>query len=157
MLVSQTIEERLAELGIELFAPPAALAEYVPVVQDGVLVYVSGQIPLQDGAIIYKGCLGEDLDVETGAAAARLCAINILAQLKAHLGDLGLVERCVRLGGFVASTPQFGDHPSVVNGASELMVEVFGEAGRHVRAAVGCSSLPLQSAVEIEGLFRVRV
>lgn len=154
--MSETIDERLAALGIELSAPPAALAKYVPVYQDGLLLYVSGQIPLKDGAVVYKGRLGAELDVETGAAAARLCAINILAQLKAHLGDLGQVERCLRLGGFVASTPEFGDHPAVVNGASELMVEVFGEAGRHVRAAVGCSSLPLQSAVEVEGLFRVR-
>ncbi len=150
------IEDRLAALGISLEMPPGAVAEYVPVTMDGPLLFVSGQIPLRDGSVVYQGRLGDTVSLEAGIEAARLCAINVLCQVNAFLGDLNRVERCLRLGGFVSAAPEFHDHALVMNGASRLMVEVFGETGRHVRAAVGCSSLPLNSAVEVEALFRVR-
>lgn len=149
--------QKLQELGIELPKPAAALANYVPVARSGNLVFVSGQLPIENGTVRYKGKLGAEVGPEDGAAAARLCGINILAQVKAACSDdLERVVRCVRLGGFVACTPDFVDHPKVVNGASDLMVAVFGEAGRHARAAVGVPSLPFDAAVEVEGVFEVR-
>ncbi len=153
--MSPSIQARLDQLGIELDVPPVPVANYVPAVQNGSLVFVSGQIPVQKGEVIFKGHLGNDVSVETGQQAARLCAINILCQVKALIGDLERVKACVRLGGFVACAPNFYDHALVMNGASDLMVEVFGDKGRHCRAAVGCSSLPLNSAVEVEALFQV--
>lgn len=148
---------RLKELNINLPVPNPSVANYVPYKQIGNLVYISGQLPLKDGKIACRGTLGESVDLQEGQEAARLCAINILAQLKiACGGDLDRVVECVRLGGFVCSTPTFTDHPKVVNGASDLMVEVFGDHGRHARAAVGCASLPLGVAVEVEALFLVK-
>ena len=149
------IEEKLKTLGIALPEAPAPAANYVPYVVQGDLVYISGQISVgPDGLVIGK--LGENMLVDAGQAAARLCAINLISQLKSAMGgDFGKFRRVIRLGGFVNSTPDFKDHPKVVNGASDLMVEVFGDAGRHARAAVGCSSLPLGVAVEVEGLFEI--
>ena len=149
-------EARLSELGIELPEAAAPAANYVPYVITGNLVFITGQITMWNGTLMYKGRLGENLSLDDGLAAARLCALNLIAQLKAACdGDLDRVSRCVRLGGFVNCTPDFTDHPKIVNGASDLMVEIFGEAGKHARAAVGCSSLPLGVSVEIEGVFEV--
>ena len=135
---------------------PAPVANYVPAVRAGSMVYVSGQIPLEGGKPQFIGKLGRDLGVEQGQQAARLCALNVLAQARAALGgDLDRVVRCVRVGGFVNCTPEFTDQPQVVNGASDLFVAVLGDAGRHARAAVGCASLPRGVAVEIEAVFEV--
>ncbi len=153
--MSPSIQARLDQLGIVLDVPAAPVANYVPAVQNGALVFVSGQIPIQKGQVMYTGRLSDNVSVETGQQAARLCAVNILCQLKALIGDLDRVEACVRLGGFVSCTPDFYDHAVVMNGASDLMVQVFGDKGRHCRAAIGCSSLPLNSAVEVEALFQV--
>ncbi len=150
------IEARLAELGLTLPTLAAPVANYVPVVQTGNLLVISGQITLKDGKPAYLGRLGETLTVEDGYQAARLCGLNLIAQIKGAIGDLDRVARIVRLGGFVACTPDFTDHPKVINGASDLMVEVFGDAGRHARAAVGAPSLPLGVSVEVEGLVEIR-
>ena len=150
--------KNLESLGILLPVPAAPVAAYVPYVVTGNLVFLSGQLPMENGVIPYKGRLGAEIDIATGATAARLCAINILAQIReACGGDLDRVARCVRLGGLVASTPDFADHSKVVNGASELMLQVFGEAGRHARTSVGVASLPLNAAVEVEALFALKV
>lgn len=150
------IEERLRELGLGLPQAAAPAANYVPFVVTGNLVIVSGQLPMQGGGVAVRGRLGDAVSLEQGQAAARLCLLNVLAQLKtATSGDLDRVRRCVRLGGFVSCTPEFIDHPKVINGASDLIVEVMGDAGRHARAAVGCPSLPLDAAVEVEGLFEL--
>ena len=149
-------EERLHALGIDLPQAAAPVAAYVPCVRSGDLVYVSGQIPLVDGKPAWTGRLGVDgLGVEDGVAAAQRCAVNVIAALKAELGDLGRVRRVVKLTGFVACEPGFTDHPKVVNGASELFGEVFGEAGRHARAAVGVAALPLGVPVEVEAIVEV--
>ncbi len=150
-----TIAARLAELGIDLPTPALPAANYVPFVQSGNLLFVSGQIPMGAKGIEFVGKLGADTDVETGRAAARLCAINLIAQVKAATGDLEKLVRVVKLTGFVNSTLEFGDHPKVVNGASDLMVEVFGDKGRHSRSAVGVAALPFGVAVEIEGIFEI--
>ena len=150
-----TVEAKLAELGLTLPEPAAPVAAYVPVVIANGLAHVSGQVSMQDGVLI-RGRLGEDVSLTLGIEAARACGLMILAQLKAALGDLGRVERVVKLGAFVNSTVDFTDHPKVANGASELMVAVFGEAGRHARAAVGVPSLPLGVAVEIDAVVAVR-
>ena len=147
-------EQRLRELGIVLPEPAAPVANYIPVSRAGSLLYVSGQLPTEGGRDRYAGKLGE-ISIEDGQKAARICAINIIGQLKAALGDLDRVVSCVRLGGFVNALPDFADHPKVLNGASDLMVEVFGEAGRHARAAVGCASLPRNVAVEVDAIFEV--
>ncbi len=150
------IETRLKDLGITLPPAPAAVASYVPYVRAGNLVFVAGQVPISGGKIVYRGAVGADISVEDASAAARLCALNIIAQVRAACGgDLDRVVRCVKLGGYVNATPEFVDHPKVVNGASELIVEVFGEAGRHARIAVGATSLPLGVAVEIDAVFEV--
>ncbi len=148
------IETRLAELGIALPKPARPVATYIPYIVEGSLVFISGQVSLGPGAE-FKGKVGRELSVEEGQAAARLCALNILAQLKAAVGDLDRVRACLRLGGFVNATPDFTEHPAVINGASNLLVEVFGDAGRHTRSAVGAGSLPLGVAVEIEATFAV--
>ena len=150
------IEARLKQLGIELPEPSAPIANYVPFTISGNLVFVSGQICIWNGERRFVGKLGADVGTAEGQQAARLCALNVLAQLRAACGgDLDRVRRCLRLGGFVNCTPDFTDMPQVVNGASDLMVEVFGEAGRHARAAVGNSSLPGGVAVEVEGTFEI--
>ncbi len=154
--MSGKIEARLAELGIVLPPAPSAVANYVPYVFAGPLLFISGQIAKAADGTLIAGRLGDGLAVERGAAAARLCALNILAQAKTALGDLDRIEKVARLTGFVAATPDFTDHPKVVNGASDLLVEVLGEAGRHTRAAVGVTSLPLGSAVEIDAVLAIR-
>jgi enamine deaminase RidA (YjgF/YER057c/UK114 family) len=150
------IDKRLAELGIELPSPPAPVASYVPYVTTGNLVFISGQVTLADGGLKYVGVVGKDLSLEDGRAAARLCAINVLAQLKTAVGgNLDRVRRCVRLGVFVNAAPEVTQHPEVANGASDLIQEVFGDAGRHARAAVGAGSLPRNVAVEVEAVFEI--
>ena len=150
-----TIEDKLAELGLTLPQPAAPVAAYVPVVIAGGMAYVSGQVSMKDGHLI-KGRLGESMTPEEGIAAAQACGLMIVAQLKAALGDLSRVEKIVKLGAFVSSTADFVDQPKVANGASELMVALFGEAGRHARSAVGVPVLPLGVAVEIDAIVAVR-
>jgi len=150
-----TIEERLARLGIELPQAAAPVAAYVPVVVAGGLAHVSGQLPFIDGCLV-TGRLGEDVSLDQGHAAARACGLMILAQLKAALGSLDRVERVVKLGAFVSSTPAFTDQPKVANGTSELMAEVFGEAGNHARSAVGVPVLPLGAAVEVDAVVALK-
>ena len=150
------VEKKLAELGIVLPAPVPPVANYVPFVRTGSLLFVSGQICVGvDGKLVAKGKLGETVAIEDGQAAARACAINLIAQLKVALGDLDKVVRVVRLGGFINSEPTFLDGPKVMNGASDLVVQVFGEKGRHARTTVGVASLPADAAIEVEGLFEV--
>lgn len=150
------IDARLAELGIDVPEAAAPVANYVGYVVSGNLVFVSGQVTLKDGKLQHIGKLGDSISVEEGQAAARLCAINIIAQLKAACGgDLDRVQRIVKLGGFVNSTPDFADQPKVINGASDLMVEVFGDKGRHARAAVSAGALPLGVAVEVDAVVEI--
>ncbi len=149
------VNQTLADLGITLPDAPAPAANYVPFVQSGNLVFVSGQVSMDANGLV-RGKLGENMSVEDAQKAARLCALNLLAQVSAACeGDLNRVARVVKLTGFVNATPDFNQHPQVVNGASDLMAEVFGDAGRHARAAVGSSSLPLGVAVEVEGIFEI--
>jgi len=150
-----SIEARLAELGLALPQAAAPVAAYVPVVIAGGLAHVSGQLPFIDGKLI-TGRLGDDVSLEQGIAAAQACGLMILAQLKAALGSLDRVERVVKLGAFINSTADFTDQPRVANGASELMQAVFGDAGRHARAAVGVPALPLGAAVEVDAVILVR-
>jgi enamine deaminase RidA (YjgF/YER057c/UK114 family) len=147
-----TPEERLEQLGVTLPAPAAPVAAYIPCVRTGSLVYVSGQVPLVDGKPSHLGRLGAGVGVDEGVAAARRCAVNVLAALKAELGELSRVRRVVKLTVFVAGEPDFSDQPKVANGASELFGEVFGEAGRHTRAAVGVAALPLGVPVEVDAI-----
>ena len=150
------VEQKLAALGIALPTPAAPIANYVGFVRTGSLLVVSGQICLgAGGTLVAKGKLGDNVTVEQGQAAARACAINLIAQVKVALGDLDKMVRVVRLGGFINSAPTFLDGPKVMNGASDLMVEVFGDKGRHARTTVGVAALPLDAAVEVEGLFEV--
>ena len=151
-----SIDARLKELGIELPQPAKPVANYVPWVRTGSLVFTAGQVPLKDGKIEYQGKIGREFTVEEGAAAARQCAINILAQVKdACGGNLEKVKRCVKVVGFVNGVPEFADHPKVINGASDLLVSVLGDRGKHARSAVGSGSLPVNVAVEIEAIFEV--
>jgi enamine deaminase RidA (YjgF/YER057c/UK114 family) len=148
------VAKRLQELGIVLPTPVQPVANYVPYRWSGSLLFIAGQIPLQDGQLPYLGKVGVDLSIEQGQAAARLCAINILAQVNAALnGNLDRVNACLKLGGFVNCAADFSDQPTVVNGASDLMVDVFGDKGRHARAAVGSNALPRNVAVEIDAIF----
>jgi len=150
------IDARLAELGIDVPVAAAPVANYVGFVQTGNLVFVSGQVPIKDGNFQFQGKLGENMSVEDAQAAARLCAINVVAQVKAACdGDLDRVQRVVKLTGFVNSTGDFTDQPKVVNGASDMMVEVFGDKGRHSRAAVSAASLPAGVAVEVEAVVEI--
>ena len=152
-----TIESKLTELGITLPTPSAPVANYVGFVRTGRLLVVSGQLCLDsDGKLVAKGKLGAGVTVEDGQKAAQACAINLLAQVKAALGDLEKVTHVVRLGGFINSDPNFLDGPKVMNGASDLMVSLFGDRGRHARTTVGVAVLPLDAAVEVEGLFEVK-
>ncbi|GLK53895.1 MAG: hypothetical protein CMF76_00615 [Maricaulis sp.] len=149
------IEARLAELGISLPEPVAPVANYVPFVRTGNQVFLSGQVSIGPDGLV-AGTLGGDMDLEAGQAAARLCGINLIAQMKAACeGDLERVKRVVRLGGFVAAAPSFTDIPKVVNGCSDLMVDVFGDKGRHARSAVSCPVLPLGAAVEVDAVFEI--
>ncbi len=151
------IEQRLAERGIVL--PPAmrAMANYVPFTVTSKHVWVAGQGPFLDGKLHYNGRLGENLTIDDGRACARIVGLNILAQVKAACGgDLDNVVRCVKLNGFVNSTADFAQHPEVINGCSELMIEVFGEAGRHARVAVGAPNLPMNTSVEIDAVFEIK-
>jgi len=151
-----SVEKRLASLGVTLPAPTTPVANYVPFVRSGNMLVVSGQICIgADGKLVAKGQLGAAVSLEEGQKAARACAINLLAQLKAALGDLDKVVRVVRLGGFINSAPGFAEGPKVMNGASDLMVEAFGDIGRHARSTVGVAALPADAAVEVEGMFEV--
>ena len=151
-----TIENRLAELSIELPKAAAPAANYVPFAITGNQVFVAGQVTVWNGEFKNLGRLGENVDIDEGYQAARLCGLNIIAQLKAACGgDLDRVVRCVKLGGFVNSVPEFIDQPKVVNGASDLMVEVFGDKGRHARFAVGAPALPLGVSVEVDAVFEI--
>jgi enamine deaminase RidA (YjgF/YER057c/UK114 family) len=155
--VSSAIEKRLTEIGVVLPPPGTPGGNYVPFVIVGNLVFMAGQVAREAGKMKYTGKVGRDLSVEDAQAAARLCAVNLLAQLRAACGgDLDRVDRCVRVGGFVNSPPDFVDHPKVVNGASDLIVEVFGQRGQHARTAVGVAALPLNSAVEVEAVFLLK-
>ena len=154
--MSQAIHNRLKELGIVLPEPSSPAANYVPFVQAGTMLYISGQLPMAN-SVIMKGRLGQGATIEQGQEAAKLCAVNILAQANAALsGDLGRIVRCVKLGGFVASTADFFDHPKVMNGASDFMVAVLGDAGRHARFAVGVAALPFGAMVEVDAVFEVK-
>jgi enamine deaminase RidA (YjgF/YER057c/UK114 family) len=154
--MSGKVEARLKELGLELPAATAPIANYVPFTRAGNLVVVSGQVSVRNGKPEFVGKLGRDITVADGQQAAKLCALNIIAHVKTACdGDLDRVKRVLRLGGFVNCTPEFTDMPQVVNGASDLMVQVFGDAGKHARAAVGVSSLPLGVAVEVEAMFEL--
>lgn len=151
-----SVEKKLTSLGIGLPTPASPIANYVPFVRSGNMLIVSGQLCFGlDGNLVAKGQLGGDVSMENGQKAARACAINLLAQLKTAVGDLDKVTRVVRLGGFINSTPGFTDGPKVMNGASDLMVEAFGDKGRHARSTVGVAALPANAAVEVEGLFEV--
>ena len=151
-----TVEKKLAELGIVLPTPTTPVANYIPFVRVGALLFVSGQICLDaSGKLVAKGKLGDGVSVEDGQKAARACAINVLAQVKAALGDLDKVKQVARLGGFINSSPSFLEGPKVMNGASDLMVAVLGDKGRHARTTVGVAVLPADAAVEVEGVFEV--
>ena len=151
-----SIDQRLAELGITLPQPAAPVASYVPAVELGGLLHISGQISFSEDGNLIQGRLGEDMNLERGTAAARRCGIMLLAQLRNALGSLDRVERIVKLGVFVNSSGDFTDQPKIANGASELMQEVFGEAGRHARSAVGVPVLPLGVAVEVDAIVQIR-
>lgn len=153
--MGETVEARLQEAGIELPAAAAPAANYVPYVMTGNQLFVSGQLPIIEGGESFTGKVGDDAGVETAQRAARACAINILAQAKSALGDLERIEQCIKLGGFVNAVPDFTDHPEVINGASNLMVDALGDKGRHARFAVGCGSLPRNVLVEVDAVFAV--
>lgn len=148
-------EERLKEMGIELPPAPNPLGSYIPAVRTGNLVFVSGMLPLKDGKLIHRGKVGSEVTVEEAREAARTAAVNALSVLKTHTGGLDKVRRCVKVSGYIASSPDFTEQPMVLNAASDLMAEVFGEAGRHARAAIGVPVLPMDSPVEIEFIFEV--
>ena len=145
------IEEKLESLGIALPSPPTPAGSYIPAVKSGNLLFISGQIPFEDGKVAYTG-KASDENLETAQKSAKLCAINILAQIKRELGSLDKVSRIVRLSGFVNSGPEFSNQPKVINGASDLIFEVFGDIGKHSRIAVGVASLPLNSMTEVDAI-----
>lgn len=149
-------ESRLKELGIMLPPPPSPMGAYVPATRTGSLIFMSGVLPMVDGKLAFSGKLGSDLSIEEGYNAAKISCINALSILKSELGSLEYVKRIVKVTGYVASTPDFYDQAKVVNGASELLAEVFSESGRHARAAVGCPSLPVNTPVEIEMIVEIR-
>ena len=144
------IDEKLALLGITLPTPPKPAGSYIPAVKTGNLIFISGQIPMQDGQVQFKGQVPTTISVEEAQRAARLCIINVLAQLKVELGTLDKILKIVKVSGFVNSSPEFYEHPKIINSASDLLFEIFGEKGKHARIAVGVSCLPLNSAVEID-------
>ena len=149
------IEEKLGALGITLPSPPKPAGSYIPVVRTGNLVFVSGQIPISDGKVLYSGKVTKDLSVEEAQKAARLCVINALAQLKLEFGNLDKISKIVRVSGFVNSPPEFTEQPKVINAASDLLFEIFEKKGQHARIAVGVSSLPLNSSVEIDLIVEI--
>ena len=149
------IKEKLDTLGITLPTPPKPAGSYIPVVRTGNLVFVSGQIPIKDGKILYSGKVTKDLSIQDAQKGARLCAINALAQLNSEFGNLEKISKIVRVSGFVNSPPEFTEQPKVINGASDLLFEIFEEKGQHTRVAVGVSSLPLNSAVEIDLIVEI--
>jgi len=151
-----TAEEKLKELSIDLPGIPKPLGSYVPFVKTGNLVYLSGMLPLKDGVLLKTGRVGETVSLEDAVLCARTAAVNALAVLKSAIGSLQNVQRCVKITGFVASSADFTDQPKVINGASDLLFQVFGEAGRHARAAVGVNILPMNSPVEVEFIFEVK-
>ncbi|ESZ15156.1 RidA family protein [Mesorhizobium sp. L48C026A00] len=153
--MSETIEKRLSDLGVTLPVAAAPAANYVPCCRSGNLLFIAGQLPLSEGKLQASGLLGRDVDIAIGQEAAKYCAINILAQAKAALGDLEKIRRVVKITVFVASAPDFFEQHLVANGASDLLVAVLGDPGKHARAAVGAASLPLNAAVEIEAIFEV--
>ena len=148
-------EEKLKELGIELPVTPSPIGSYIPALRTGNLVFLSGILPLRQGKLIRQGKVGKDLSLDEAREEARTTAINALAALKAHLGNLDKVKRCVKIAGYVASSPDFTEQPKVLNAASDLLFEIFGERGRHARSSVGVNVLPLNSPVEIEFIFEV--
>ena len=148
------IEEKIKSIGIKLPNPPSPAGSYIPVVKSGNLLYVSGQIPMEDGKVVFTGKVS-DANIETAQKSARICAINILAQLKKELGDLEKISKIVRISGFVNSVPEFTQHPKVINAASDLLYEIFGECGKHTRIAIGVSSLPLNSMTEIDAIVEI--
>lgn len=150
------VEKRLREAGFELPVAQPSIANYVPALEAGNLLFVSGQLPIAAGQVRYRGRVGVDVSVEEAKLAAQLCALNILAQAKLALGDLDRITRCVRLGGFVCCEASFHEQPAVVNGASDLIVTALGDAGRHTRAAVGSSALPLNAATEVDAIFLLK-
>jgi enamine deaminase RidA (YjgF/YER057c/UK114 family) len=154
--MASRIEARLRELNLTLPQPPRPAANFVPCVQSGNFLYLSGQITTWNGQLRHQGQVGAEISLEQGREGARVCALNLLAQARAFLGDLDRVERVVEVRGFVCSAPGFTEHPAVINGASDLLVEVFGEAGRHARFAVGVSSLPAGAAVEVAAVLAIR-
>lgn len=154
--MTDSIAARLAGLGINLPEPAAPVAAYVPAVEIGGLLYISGQVPFREDGSLITGRLGEDVDLAHGQLAAQRCAVMLIAQMKKALGSLDRVERIVKLGAFISSDPHFTDQPKVANGASELMEKVFGEAGRHARSAVGVPVLPLGAAVEVDAIVAVK-
>lgn len=149
------IEEKIKSIGIKLPIPPNPAGSYIPVVRTGNLLYVSGQIPIEEGKVTFTGKVS-DANIETAQKSARICAINILAQLKKELGDLEKISKIVRLSGFVNSGPEFTQQPKVINAASDLFYEIFGESGKHSRIAVSVSSLPLNSMTEIDAVVEIR-
>ncbi|MQW87183.1 RidA family protein [Sinorhizobium saheli] len=154
--MSAEIETRLAELGVVIPEAVAPVANYVPYVVTGSILYISGQLPMEGGKVAVTGHVGRDVDVAAAQRAAQLCAINILAQAKAALGgDLGRIRRLVKINGFVASTPDFTEHHLVINGASNFFANVLGESGKHARAAVGMAALPFNAAVEIDAILEI--
>lgn len=155
MRANNMIEEKLEKIGIILPTPPKPVGSYIPVVRTGNLLFVSGQIPTSNGKVIYSGKVTKNLSIEDAQKAARLCIINALAQLKLELGNLDKISRIVRVSGFVNSPPEFTEQPKVINGASDLLFEIFDKNGQHTRIAVGVSSLPLNSAVEIDLIVEI--
>jgi len=153
--MAETVEQRLAALNLQLPSPAAPAANYVPYLIDGSRLYVSGQLPMGPDGLAFAGRVGAELDLDQAQQAARLCALNILAQAKAALGAFERIEQCLKLGGFVNALAGFTDHPKVVNGASDLMVAALGDRGRHTRFAVGANGLPLGAAVEVDALFAI--
>ena len=157
--MTNLVNARLQELGVVLPAPVSAVANYVPAIQTGQLIVIAGQVCFDSRGKIpdeFKGKLGAQVSKENGIAAARLCALNVLSQLQSVIGDLDKVVRCVRMGGFINATPDFGFLPQIMDGASDFIVEVFGDKGRHARSTIGAAQLPLDSAVEVEAMFEVR-
>ena len=148
-------EDKLKELGIELLEAPLPLGSYIPVIRTGELVFLSGILPLRQGKLIRQGKVGKEISLDEAKEEARIATINALSVLKAHIGSLDKVKRCIKVTGYVASEPDFVEQPKVLNAASDLLFEIFGERGRHVRSAVGVNVLPLNSPLEIEFIFEV--